>query len=75
MAKRPQLSDQFRAAIDASDMSRAEVSRRIELSESTMSRFMSGECGLSVRRLDDLADLLGLHLTTTPPKRITKKGR
>jgi ribosome-binding protein aMBF1 (putative translation factor) len=59
------LSDQLRAAIDASGMSRYAVAKAISLDQSTMSRFMSGKSGLAVETIDKLGRLLGLKLVTT----------
>ena len=68
------LSDQLRAAIDASGMSRYAVAKAIELDQATMSRFMSGKAGLSVETIDRLGELLGMRLVAT--KKPTKgKGR
>ncbi len=73
MAKRRKsLSDQVRAAIDASDLSRYAICKHIGLAESTMSKFMSKQGGLSMRTLDALADLLDLNITTGKRK---LKGR
>ena len=66
MGKKPiKLSDQVRRAVDASGLSRYRISKEIGVAESTMSRFMSGQGGLSLANLDALADLLGLDITTT----------
>ncbi len=54
------FSDQIRAAVDASGMSRYRICREIGLSQPTMSRFMAGKSGLSMESLDRLAELLGL---------------
>jgi ribosome-binding protein aMBF1 (putative translation factor) len=59
------LTDQLRAAIDASGMSRYAVAKTIGLDQSTLSRFMSGKAGLSVETIDKLGTLLGLQLVTT----------
>ena len=71
MAKRRiKLSDQIRRAVDASGLSRYRISKEIGVAESTMSRFMSGQGGLSLANLDALADLLGLDIVA--PRRSTK---
>lgn len=56
------LSDQIRAAIDASGMSRYRVCKLVGLAEATMSRFMTGKGGLSMAMLDRIADCLGLEI-------------
>ena len=68
------LTDQLRAAIDASEMSRYAIAKAIELQQSTLSRFMAGKSGLSVDTIDKLGVLLGLQLVTTD-KSAKGKGR
>lgn len=73
MAKRREkLSDQIRRAVDASGLSRYRISKELGVAESTMSRFMSGEGGLSMRHLDAMAELLELNITAARQRR--KKG-
>jgi transcriptional regulator with XRE-family HTH domain len=55
---RTRFSDQIRAAVDASGMSRYRICKEIGLSEAAMSRFMSGKAGVSLAVLDRLAELL-----------------
>jgi transcriptional regulator with XRE-family HTH domain len=57
------LSDQIRAAVDTSGMSRYAICKAIELNQGAMSRFMSGKGGLAMDTLDRLAELLGLRIT------------
>jgi ribosome-binding protein aMBF1 (putative translation factor) len=68
------LTDQLRAAIDASGMSRYRVAKEIELDPSTLSRFMSGKAGLALDTVDKLGELLSLQLVTTK-KPVKGKGR
>ena len=68
--RRVKLSDQFRRAVDASGMTRYRIAKELGIAESTMSRFMSGDRGLSLEYLDRLAELLDLKLVL--PRR--KKG-
>jgi transcriptional regulator with XRE-family HTH domain len=69
--RRTKLSDQVRRAVDASGLSRYRIAKEIGVAESTMSRFMSGQGGLSLANLDMLADLLGLDIAA--PRRSTKE--
>lgn len=63
MGKRhAKFSDQIRQAVDASDLSRYRICKLIGISESTMSRFMSGGW-LGSENMDALADLLHLDVT------------
>jgi transcriptional regulator with XRE-family HTH domain len=70
--RRVRLSDEVRRAVDASGLSRYRICKTLGLAESTMSRFMSGQGGLSMEYLDRLAELLDLHVTTG--RRPKKKG-
>src|ERR687897_530836 len=54
------FSDQIRAAVDASGMSRYAICKAIGFNQGAMSRFMSGGGGPSMGMMDKLADLLGL---------------
>jgi len=60
--KPPTFSDQIRAAIDASGVSRYRICKTACLSEATMSRFMSGKGGLSMEMLDRIGKMLGLRV-------------
>jgi transcriptional regulator with XRE-family HTH domain len=71
--KRLALSDELRRAVDDCPMSRYRICKELGIAESTLSRFMSGERGLTMKRLDRLADLLDLHVITV--ERRQKKGR
>jgi hypothetical protein len=62
MAPRVKLSNQVRAAVEASGRSRYSICKEIGLAQSNLSRFMSGEKGLSMDALDRLGILLGLEL-------------
>jgi hypothetical protein len=67
--KREKLSDQIRRAVDASGRSRYRICKDAGILQSVMSRFMSGQGGLSTERLDALADLLDLNITVGKTKR------
>jgi hypothetical protein len=56
------FSDQIRAAIDNSGQSRYRLCKSIGLAESAMSRFMAGQSGLSLNKLDKLAAEIDLHV-------------
>lgn len=75
MAKRRvKLSEQIRRTVKASGLSQYRISKELDVSESTISRFMSGKGGLSMEYLDALADLLDLNIAATR-KRRQRKGR
>ncbi len=66
------LSDQLRAAIDASEMTRYRIALEAEIGHATLSRFMNRKAGLSMDSMDRLGEILGLKLGVRRP---TKKGR
>ena len=59
---RNSFTDQIRAAIDASGLSRYRIWKETGISQATLSRFMSGKGGLSVEGLDKLAEVLKLEV-------------
>ncbi len=65
------FSDQIRRAVDRSGFSRYRIWQEIGIDQALMSRFMSGQGGLSIQSLDRLAKLLGLTVSAKKPK----KGR
>jgi plasmid maintenance system antidote protein VapI len=63
------LSDEIREAVKASGMSRYAIAKALGIAESTMSRFVHGQNGLSMEYVDRLAELLGLHIVVKPVKK------
>ena len=61
--RRKKFSDQIRQAIDECGITRYRIAQDTELSESALSRFMSGYRGLSMTALDELAAYLDLEVT------------
>jgi transcriptional regulator with XRE-family HTH domain len=57
------VSDELRKAVETCGMSRYRIARELGVSESTLSRFMSGERGLTLKTLDKLCEFLGLQLS------------
>jgi plasmid maintenance system antidote protein VapI len=70
--KRPTFSDELRRAVNACGLSRYRICQELDIAESTLSRFMSGERGLTMKCLDRLASLLDLHVAAG--KRPKEKG-
>jgi transcriptional regulator with XRE-family HTH domain len=68
MPKPAKLSEQIRQAIKASGMTRYAICKRLEFSESVMSKFVRGRCGLSLETIDRLGDLLGLNIVARKPR-------
>jgi plasmid maintenance system antidote protein VapI len=67
--KRPTFSDELRQAVDDCGLSRYRLCKELDIAESTLSRFMSGERGLTMKCLDRLAALLDLHVTVEQQKK------
>jgi plasmid maintenance system antidote protein VapI len=70
--KRLAFSDELRRAVDACGLSRYRIAKTLGIAESTLSRFMSGERGLTMKCLDRLAALLDRHVAAG--KRPRKRG-
>ena len=74
----PRLTEAIRVAIEASEESLGAIERGAGVSKSQLSRFLSGQSGLSVESVERLADYLGLAITIGPkaPKGAkSRKGR
>ena len=68
------LSEQLRATIDASEMSRYAICKVTGIHPSAMSRFMAGRVGLTLAHIEALCALLGLELIPTSQAK-RPKGR
>ena len=72
--KRVELSDQIRRAVRASGRSCYSICRWSGLYQSSLSRFMRGERGLSMQSLDILAYTLKLNLRS-PRRKQKNRGQ
>jgi len=63
--RRRKLSDQVRAAIDDCEFSRYRIGQLSGVDHGTISRFMSGERGISTDALDAIAEVIGLKVTVS----------
>jgi plasmid maintenance system antidote protein VapI len=70
--KRLRFSGELRRAVDDCGLSRYRIAKELGIAESTLSRFMSGERGLTMKCLDRLAALLDLHVAAG--RRTNEKG-
>ena len=71
MAKKSKsLSDQIRAAIDASGKTRYRIWKETGISQATLSRFMSGERGLPMSVLDRLAKCIGIEISQVKGRKV-----
>ncbi len=66
------LTDQLRRIIAESGKTLGQISRDTGIDKSALSRFLSGERGVSAAVLDMLGDYLGLRFTRRPNR---TKGR
>ena len=69
MSKATSISDQLRAAVEAAEISRYEISRRTGIAQSILSRFINHGAGLSLENIDKLGDCLGLRIVSAGIKR------
>jgi len=62
--RRLPLSDQLRAAVRNCGETRYAIAKATGIDQSTLSRFVNGERGLSMDAMDTLGEYLGLELVT-----------
>ena len=67
--KKLKLSDQLRDAIRNAGCSRYEICRQTGIDQSVLSKFMSGERGVSLTTVDMLCEFLKVDLTKRRDKR------
>jgi transcriptional regulator with XRE-family HTH domain len=67
--RRRHFSEQLRRAIGGCGLTRYQLSKRTGISEATLSRFMSGQRGLTLKAVDKLADLLEWKLESKGRRR------
>jgi transcriptional regulator with XRE-family HTH domain len=68
-AKRTKMSDCVRAEIERSKFSRYRIAKETGIGESTLSRFMASETGLSMDALDALFQFFELEVVPKRRKR------
>lgn len=73
-SRRAKLSDQLRRAIKDSDLTRYRIFMETSIDQASLSRFVRGECGLSLDSIDRLGVLLDLRLISGDGK-LLKKAR
>ena len=56
------FTEQIRTAIETCGVTRYRIAQETGIDEGTVSRFMAGKCGLSMKALDRLAEYLGLEI-------------
>ena len=76
MARKHQsFSDQIRAAIDGSGLTRYRICKEADINESAMSRFMKGKVGFSIDALDRIGEVIGLKVTATTATGLKRRKR
>jgi predicted XRE-type DNA-binding protein len=68
-ARRPKVSEQVRRAIAGCGLTRYRISQLTGIDQASLTKFMSGERGLSTTALDTLGELLDLEVVMRGPKR------
>jgi hypothetical protein len=68
------ILNEIRKAIEASDKTRYRLSQETSIPQSQLSRFMTGEKGLSFDAMERLAEALGVEIIIRPRKVRRKKG-
>lgn len=63
------LSEELRRAVKESGLRRVRICEAAKLDQSALSRFMSGERGLSMADLDRLAGFLRVKVTVLGPRK------
>ena len=63
------IMDQIRKAIAKGQKTRYRISQETGISESQLSRFVKGQCGVSVEAMEQLAECLGLQIVVRPKKK------
>jgi hypothetical protein len=62
------ILDEIRRAIEAGDKTRYRLSQETSIPQSQLSRFMTGEKGLSFDAMERLTEALGLEVVIRPKK-------
>lgn len=63
-AQRKRIAEKIRSAIERSELTRAEISRRSGVDQAILSRFVNGTGGLTLESIERLAPVLGFDITT-----------
>ena len=63
------LAETLKRAINKSEMSRYEIAHKADVSEAVLSRFLSGERGITLETAGKIAKVLKLQLTPLSDRR------
>ena len=67
--KREKMSDRIRTVIKSAEQSQYRIAKETGIEQSTLSRFMSGERGLSMDALDTLFEYFDLEVVSRRKQR------
>lgn len=73
--KRIRISDQVRHAINTCGKTRYRIWQETGVAQPTLSDFMAGKRGLSMKALDKVGDCLGLNITMEAKSQRRKGGK
>jgi len=68
------MSDTVRRAIRQCGLTQYQIAKQTDISEGGLSRFMRGQRDLTLGKLEQIADVIGVQLVIDPKKR-RRKGR
>jgi transcriptional regulator with XRE-family HTH domain len=60
--RRKPFSDEIRDAVRRSGRTNYDIAKAMNIAPSTLWRFVHGQCGMSIEKLDRLAEALDLHV-------------
>ena len=75
MAKGPKakVTDQIRRLVETCGLTRYRIAKLTGIDESALTRFMSGERGLSAKALDKLGEVLRLEVIMHGPQAVKER--
>lgn len=71
---RKSFANTIRAAIRSAPMTQAELARRLDVTEATVSAFVNGRQWMGEELIDKLARVLGLKVVVDPPRSKERKS-
>ncbi len=75
MATKRTFGADLRRAVNDGPLSRYAIHKATGIDQSVLSRFVAGQCGLSLESIDKVCELLGLRLVAKGPKRKAKRTK
>jgi len=75
MSKHIPLTDQLRRAVQDCGKTQYRVAKETGIDKTALFRFLTGERGVSCKKMNILGEYLGLRIVADKPKSKTTKGR